>query len=250
MSETPTSLSVIGAGLPRTGTLSMKKALEIIYTQPCYHGYELVTRKQCDIPRWQMLVDEVRTTRREEKIHKYLSEILTGYGSVVNTHACWLYKEMMTLYPNAKVVLTVRDKNDWLTSFRQVIMPKSDGPRRKQFEEAKRRSGIPLDLDKLATDSFKLAFQKNDIDFDDDAMLLECYEEHIKTLQENIPSTRLLVHRLGDGWEPLCRFLNVDIPVNIPYPEAGKQSDLQNLRELIKNCGSIQDVARMHPGII
>ena len=103
MSETQTSLFVIVAGLPRTGTTTMKKALEILYSQPCYHGYELVTRKQCDIAKWQTLVDEVRTTRCEEKIQRYLSEILNGYGSVVNTHACWLYKEMMTLYPNAKV---------------------------------------------------------------------------------------------------------------------------------------------------
>ncbi|CAI2731955.1 unnamed protein product [Schistosoma spindalis] len=129
-------------------------------------------------------------------------------------------------------------------------MPKSDDPSKKQFEEAKRLAGVPVEWDQLLTDSLKLAFQKNDIDFDDDAMLLECYEEHIKTLQENIPSTRLLVHRLGDGWEPLCRFLNVDIPTNIPYPKMNQRSDLIKLSELIKNCGSLQDVARMHPGII
>ncbi|CAH8643707.1 unnamed protein product [Schistosoma rodhaini] len=250
MSETQTSLFVIVAGLPRTGTTTMKKTLEILYSQPCYHGYELVTRKQCDIAKWQTLVDEVRTTRCEEKIHRYLSEILNGYGSVVNTHACWLYKEMMTLYPNAKVVLTVRDKNDWLTSFREVFMPKSDDPRTKQMYEAKRRAGIPVELDRLVTDSLKLAFQNDDLDFDDDAMLLECYEKHMKTFRENIPSERLLVYQVADGWEPLCRFLNVDIPANITFPIVNHQSDLQKLRELMKQCGSIEEVARMHPGIL
>ncbi|CAH8577105.1 unnamed protein product [Schistosoma mattheei] len=149
-----------------------------------------------------------------------------------------------------QVVLTVRDKNDWLASFRQVVMPKSDDPRKIHMDEGKRRAGIPIELDKLLADSLKLAFQKNDLDFDDDAILLECYEKHNKTLQENIPPTRLLVHRFGDGWEPLCRFLNMDVPANIPYPVANKQSDFQTLRELIKKFGSIEAAARMHSEII
>ncbi|VDO72182.1 unnamed protein product [Schistosoma margrebowiei] len=250
MSETRTTILVVAAGLPRTGTFSMKKALEIIYSQPCYHGYELVTRKQCDIDKWQTLVDEVRTTHCEEKIHRYLSMILIGYVAVTDVPSCALYKELMSIYPNAKVVLTVRDKNDWLASFRQVVMPKSDDPRKIHMVEAKRRAKIPVELDKLLTDSLKLAFQKEDIDFDDDAMLLECYDNHIKTLQENIPSERLLVHRLGDGWEPLCRFLNVDVPANKPYPKMNQRSDMIKLRDLIKKFGSIEEVSRIHPGFI
>ncbi|VDP48825.1 unnamed protein product [Schistosoma margrebowiei] len=250
MSKTPSSISVIVTGLPRTGTTSMKKALEIIYNQPCYHGYELVTRKQCDIAKWQMLIDGVRTTRCEEKIHKCLSEMLVGYRSMSNIQVCGLYKELMTLYPDAKVVLTVRDKNDWLISLRQVVMPKSDDPRKIHMDEAKRRAGIPVEFDKLLIDSLKLAFQKEDIDFDDDAMLLECYEKHIKTLQENIPSERLLVYHIGDGWEPLCRFLNVHVPANKPYPKMNQRSDMIKLRDLIKKFGSIEEVARIHPGIV
>ncbi|CAH8620797.1 unnamed protein product [Schistosoma rodhaini] len=250
MSETQTSLLVIGAGLPRSGTMSMKKALETLYSQPCYHGYELVARKQCDIAKWQTLVDEVRTTHCEETIHRCLSEILVGYVAVTDVPSCAFYKELMSIYPNAKVVLTVRDKNDWLTSFRQVIMPKSDDPSIKQFEEAKKRSGVPVEMDKLVTDSLKLAFQKDDLDFDDDAMLIECYEKHMKTFQENIPSERLLVHRFEDGWESLCKFLNVDIPANIPYPKTNQRSDMQKLAELVMKFGSIEEVARMHPGIL
>ncbi|CAH8601755.1 unnamed protein product [Schistosoma bovis] len=129
-------------------------------------------------------------------------------------------------------------------------MPKSDDPRKIHMDEGKRRAEIPVEFDKLLIDSLKLAFQKEDIDFDDDAMLLECYEKYIKALQENVPSERLLVLQPGDGWEPLCRFLNVDVPANISYPEANNQSDLQRLRELIKKCGSIKEVARIHPRII
>ncbi|CAH8539137.1 unnamed protein product [Schistosoma turkestanicum] len=245
-----TSLLVIGAGLPRTGTLSMKKALELIYSQPCYHGYELVTTKQHDIAKWQMLADEVSSTHNEKKMHACLSEILSGYVGVVNTHSCWLFKEMMTLYPNAKVVLTTRDKYDWLISFRQVIQPKSDDPRKKHKDDAKRRAGIPVELDILINDSLKLAFRKDDLNFDDDEMLLACYEDFFKYVQQTVPSDRLLTYRIGDGWEPLCRFLNVDIPANIPFPETNQQSDLQKLREAVNKCGSIKEAARTHPGII
>ncbi|RTG81916.1 uncharacterized protein DC041_0002689 [Schistosoma bovis] len=83
--------------------MSLKKALEIIYSQPCYHGYELVTRKQCDIAKWQTLINEVRTTSCEGKIHRYLSEILVGYVAVTDVQSCALYRELMSIYPNAKV---------------------------------------------------------------------------------------------------------------------------------------------------
>ncbi|CAH8577086.1 unnamed protein product [Schistosoma mattheei] len=65
-------------------------------------------------------------------------------------------------------------------------MPKSDDPRKIHMDEAKRRAGIPVEFDKLLTDSLKLAFQKEDIDFNDDAMLIECYEKHNKTLENYV----------------------------------------------------------------
>ncbi|CAH8604570.1 unnamed protein product [Schistosoma margrebowiei] len=129
-------------------------------------------------------------------------------------------------------------------------MPKSDDPHKIHMDEAKKRAGIPVEFDKLLIDSLKLAFQKEDIDFDDDSMLLECYKKHNKTVQESIPSERLLVYHIGDGWEPLCRFLNVDVPANIPYPKLNQRSDMIKLRDLIKKFGSIEEVARMHPGFI
>ncbi|CAH8601665.1 unnamed protein product [Schistosoma bovis] len=103
MMETSTTIQVIGAGLPRTGTNSMKKALEIIYSKPCYHMYEIIFKKQSDITKWQQLIDESnKTTLDKTKIYNGLNELLNGYVATTDLPSCAFYKELMTMYPDAK----------------------------------------------------------------------------------------------------------------------------------------------------
>nr|CAX77479.1 hypothetical protein [Schistosoma japonicum] len=137
MSDNSTSLLVIGAGLPRTGTTSMKRALEILLGKPCYHMMDIMLRKHEDIGKWLQLIDEVnKTSRNEVIIHDILSEILTGYASVTDIPTCGFYRELMNVYPNAKVILTIRDKTDWLSSLRHTVMPKCCDPQKQIMEEA------------------------------------------------------------------------------------------------------------------
>ncbi|CAH8620768.1 unnamed protein product [Schistosoma rodhaini] len=248
MSETSTSLLVIGAGLPRTGTKSLKEALEIIYSKPCYHMVEIVTKKHCDIGKWQTLFTEaLNMTTDETMIHRGLSEILDGYVAVTDVPACAFYRELMSIYPNAKVILTVRDKNSWLSSVRHSVLPKSNDSYSQRLDKAKQALHLGNEINKMIMDSLRYAFQEDNLDIDNDEVLLECYEKYNKMVQETVPSERLLIHKLEDGWEPLCQFLNVTIPDGIAYPHVNTRDQIKELMELIGKNASPEDLEAIFP---
>ncbi|KAH8874606.1 Cell wall integrity and stress response component 1 precursor [Schistosoma japonicum] len=250
MSDNSTSLLVIGAGLSRTGTISMKRALEILLGKPCYHMIDIVMRKHEDIGKWLQLIDEVnKTSRNEVIIHDILSEILTGYASVTDIPTCGFYRELMNVYPNAKVILTIRDKTDWLSSLRHTVMPKCCDPQKQIKEEAMNVIGYSVEIDKMIIGSMEYAFQKKDINFDDDELLLECFDEYNKTVKETVPSDRLLIHQFGDGWEPLCKFLNVDIPNGIDYPHANERKHMKELMKSVGKHESLEKLSDIYPEV-
>ncbi|CAH8601786.1 unnamed protein product, partial [Schistosoma bovis] len=235
MSESSTTINVIGVGLPRTGTSSLKTALELLLSQPCYHIIETITKNQYDIDRWQKLFNEVRKTNPDEMvIHRGLSEILNGYASVTDIPACGFYRELMNVYPYSKFVLTIRDKNDWLSSLRQTILPKTSHSNTLVVDKVKHILGLDTRFVKMAFDSLTFAFRRGEIDFDDDAVLLECFDEYNELVVGSVPSSRLLIHKLGDGWEPLCQFLNVNVPRHIPYPHVNDRKETQKRVDVLK----------------
>ncbi|CAH8620739.1 unnamed protein product [Schistosoma rodhaini] len=249
MSESSNDLLVIGAGLPRTGTKSLKNALEIIYHKPCYHMTEIIIKQQNDIDKWQKLFDEAlkMESTNELIIQDGLKEILNNYEAVTDVPACGFYKELMNIYPNAKVLLTIRDKYDRLHSLRKVVLPKSNDPWKLKIEEGDKVLGLNSDFYKLTEDSLKFAFQKDDLNFDDDQVLLECYDEYNRLVQETVPSDRLLVLRLGDGWEPLCKFLNVEIPNGIDYSCINSHHQMTQLTEQLIKHQSLDTIIHMFP---
>ncbi|KAK4468845.1 hypothetical protein MN116_008010 [Schistosoma mekongi] len=194
--------------------------------------------------------DEVnKSSRNEVIIHDLLSEILTGYASVTDGPACGFYRELMDVYPYAKVVLTIRDKTDWLSSLRHSVMPKSCDPQKQINDEAMHLMGVNEEADKMIVGSMEYAFQKKNINFDDDELLLECFDEYNKTVKETVPPGRLLIHQFGDGWEPLCKFLNVDIPNGIGYPHANDRKQLKELLEAVVKHESLEKFSNNYPEV-
>nr|6B50_A Chain A, Sulfotransferase oxamniquine resistance protein [Schistosoma mansoni] len=257
MIESSTTIQVISAGLPRTGTKSLKNALEIIYHKPCYHMFEIIFNKQSDIIKWQNLIHDSHMittppplTTKTIAIYDKLKELLDGYIATTDLPTCGFYKDLMNIYPNAKVLLTIRDKYDWLHSLRKVVLPKSNDPWKLKIEEGDKVLGLNSDFYKLSEDSLKFAFQKDDLNFDDDQVLLECYDEYNRLVQETVPSDRLLVLRLGDGWEPLCKFLNVEIPNGIDYPCVNSHHQMTQLTEQLIKYKSLDAIIHMFPDLI
>lgn len=224
-------LQVIGAGWGRTGTESLKKALEILGYNKCYHMFELL-KDGSRLQFWEEL-DANRKTDFEA--------LFDGYSAAVDFPAASYYKELMEQYPEAKVVLTVRDPDKWYESASKTILKKPPrfifialrflslfskklGTFPKVFAYAERTVHQELLQGKL-TDA---AFLK--------AKMQEWNEEVIRT----VPAERLLVYEVKEGWEPLCTFLGQPIPSE-PFPRANDSDAFQKrlkLKALIKEQSS------------
>lgn len=187
------ALKVIGAGFGRTGTLSLKHALETLGFVKCYHMMEVIQN-----PRHIRLWTEAHQGKPVD-----WDALFAGYQASVDWPACNLWGEQLEHFPRAKVILTLRDPDRWYESVMNTIYKNtvldSESPDEKRRSFAAWTRQIiwePLFGDRM----------------DDRAHAIDVFNRHNETVEASVPSDRLLVFSPGDGWGPLCRFLSADIP--------------------------------------
>ncbi|KAF7231914.1 hypothetical protein EG68_10956 [Paragonimus skrjabini miyazakii] len=230
-------LLVIGAGFGRTGTMSLKTALEIIYDQPCYHMIELLTHYKDHSRKW-IEVDRLVSELKDGKIDPRLFyEIFAEYRCTVDFPSCSYYPQMMQVYPEAKVVLTFRDKYSWLESVRATILPQRDFRR---CDWADRMIIAYLNGYDFLTMHFTMWERTlgQNVDILNDEMVLAAYDQWIDQVKQIVPTDRLFVFQGKDGWEPLCKFLNVPVP-NQPFPNVNERA------EFVKRIENFQRLTRL-----
>jgi Sulfotransferase domain len=200
-------MKVIGAGLPRTGTLTQKIALEMLGFGPCYHMVNVLGE-----------LDLATAWRRAVDGDADWDGIFAGFESTVDWPGSYFYRELMDAHPDAKVLLSTRDGDSWARSMRETIWEVLYGDGLMAHLSAARcvvdtgwRGYIDL-MDEMWTRSRLL----NGSQTTDEWMRegLQRYHEEVKA---TVPPERLLVWSVGDGWEPLCGFLEVPIP-DTPFP--------------------------------
>jgi hypothetical protein len=186
------ALKVIGAGLGRTGTLSIKLALEQLGFGPCYHMVELFMNP-AHAPLW------LRAAEGDPD----WATIFRGYGSTVDYPGCSFWRELMQFYPNAKVLLSTRDPNAWFESTQATIF----SPGTIQFTE-----GGPLKefFDRTVLGEFGERIH-------DREFMIDRFVRHNAEVERAVAPERLLVYQARQGWGPLCSFLGVPVP-DKPYP--------------------------------
>jgi hypothetical protein len=192
-------LKVIGAGFGRTGTDSMREALTILGFGPCHHMFEVIqneTQKQ----RWRALVQGAAPD---------WESLFEGYNSCVDWPSAYYWRELAAAYPQAPVILTYRSPESWWESFEKTLLP-----------------GIANSTDPQSLGLALIAAKVFGGGMADRAKAIAAYEENARNVIAAIPASRLLVFRLGDGWEPLCHHLGVAVPEQ-PYPSRNSTSDFQ-----------------------
>lgn len=207
-------MKVIGAGLPRTGTLSQKVALEMLGLGPCYHMVNVLGNLDL-APQWRRAMDGEGNW----------DEIFDGFESTVDWPGSFFYRELMEVYPEAKVVLGVRDGDSWARSMRDTIWgvfygdglvrhlssarghvdPKWHGYI-EMMEEMWQRSGL---------------MEGEDTPAEWMSGAMERYQDEV---QRTVPSDRLLVWSVTDGWDGLCDFLEVPVP-DTPFPHLNESAE-------------------------
>lgn len=195
-------MKVIGAGFGRTGTMSLKVALEELGAGPCLHSLEALSsgNGQIAASHWERIANGEQIDWREA---------FDGWGSTVDWLGARFYLEMLQAWPQAKVILSVRDPEDWYESCHASLhatrelagalrAPRDSAPIFRAVDNA------------IWEDLFEGRFGERDY-------ALEVFERHRLQVARVVPAERLLIYNIREGWQPLCDFLGVPVP-KTPFP--------------------------------
>lgn len=189
------TIKVIGAGMGRTGTLSLKAALEQLGFDKCYHMEERFKHWEQHTPLWNAA----------GRGNPDWDTLFKGYKATVDFPGCTFYRELADYYPEAKVVLSVRDADKWYASTQETIF--------RPDLRASVREQAPADQEFAET----CVYGPFDGEVNEREHTIARFKQHNEQVKANIPAARLLVFQVQDGWEPLCEFLGVPVP-DTPFP--------------------------------
>lgn len=197
------NLRVVGAGLPRTGTQSLRVALERLLGGPCYH-MSAIPGHPFDLgPEWSRALSGGAPD---------WERVFAGFSAAVDWPASLFWRELAAAQPDALVLLSLRDGAEtWYQSFAATILPhvrQSSAPGwtagRALVQLVERHARTPR--------------------WDDPELLMRAYERHADEVRRAIPARRLLEWRAPDGWAPICRALDLPVP-DEPFPWTNRRAD-------------------------
>ena len=221
-------MKVIGAGFGRTGTASLKSALQELGFGPCYHMFEFFGHPgHADF--WE-------TAWRGEPLD--WDGVLGDYESSVDWPACTFYEQLMERHPDAKVLLSVRDPEQWYESMRSTVYELAKLSRRSPFS----RVGLALaSLIRFGTFTTRPLQMGVEIiwrgtfegKFEDKLYAIGVFERHNEEVERRVPKGRLLVYEVKQGWGPLCEFLGVEAPAK-PFPHLHEAAETRRVIRAVR----------------
>lgn len=197
-------LKVIGAGLGRTGTLALKAALEQLGFGPCHHMVEVFAHLQ--------QADFWRRAAEGEAVD--WDEVYAVYPATVDWPSCHFWRQLADRYPDAKILLTVRDPERWWESMNETILQVIKAGL--ADPDPGRRAGMRFAELIIHDQTFGGDLGRNSV--------IAAFERHNAALQAAIPPERLLVYEVSHGWAPLCAFLDVPAPDG-PFPHINSREE-------------------------
>ncbi len=204
------ALKVIGTGFGRTGTHSLKLALEMLGAGPCYHMMEVFAHPG-HAEQWHALCDGRQSD---------LDAVLSGFSSVVDWPTTYFWRDLIARNPGAKVLHTERPAEEWYQSISQTIFPATqrvipaDAPEPWPGARAAQAMIVRLIWERVFGEDLS---RENAI---------KVYQAHNEAVRQAIPRENLLVFNARDGWEPLCTFLGVAVPA-APYPKTNSTDEFR-----------------------
>lgn len=194
------ALKVVGAGLGRTGTLSMKRALEQLGFGPCHHMIEVFMHPE-SVPLWIDAGDG----------RPDWDAIFRDYASMVDYPGARYWRQLAEHYPEAKVLLTLRDPDAWFESTQATI-----------FAPNSPAVNAPPEMKRF----FASIIGEFGERLHDRAFMTDHFRRHNALVQATIPKERLLVYEVGEGWTRLCAFLGVPVP-DTPFPSENSREEFR-----------------------
>ncbi len=209
-------MKLIGAGFPRTGTMSTKLALEQLGLGPCYHFVTQFERPQ-DVDVWQAAAEGRPVDWKA---------LFADFQTAVDWPQSVFYKQLMEVFPDAKVLLNVRDPEKWYESITNTVYPASRGGLSAPAGSVINRAAHVIDAI-----GWQGIFHGR---FEEKQDAISTFERWNQEVKEYVPADRLLVWDVKEGWEPLCRHLGVAVP-DAPFPRV---NDTESFRQRFMAVGS------------
>ena len=199
------SLKIVGAGFGRTGTHSLKIALEHLLDAHCYHMSEVLSNQEHILwweqascgksPHWNLLFER--------------------YSATVDWPSACFWSEIVAAFPDAHVLLSIRDGNSWWESANKTIFKSLNDP---QFPKNWRNM-------------FRLLLERQGIrDVSDKQACIDVFNQHNRTVIETVDPNRLILWRPGDGWGPICKALDIAVP-NVEFPLTNTSKEWEEREE-------------------
>ncbi|KAF5686346.1 hypothetical protein FCIRC_2902 [Fusarium circinatum] len=215
-----TRLQVIGAGLPRTGTASISRALEFFSTVL----YITVLNQ------WRPEGISIRRSNLD-----LIKERVDGFVAITDSPGSTLVREFMAIYPDAKVICTVRDIEAWERSMATVSS--------KSTQWFLRFVLFPLPSLRYFVDYIDALRQQWFLKFGEtEPVTSSSYNEHVTWLKENVPEDRLVFIDVRDGWEPLCKALDLPVPKDVPFPRINDSQAIDSFAKKHINRGAFSPI--------
>lgn len=202
-------LGIVGAGFARTGTTSLRSALDRLGFGPCYHMSE-VFKNPAHIDVWN---DAGNGKPVDWDV------LFDGYYSATDYPAAHFWRELMDYYPDSKVILTVRKTDLWYESISQTLFLVAEED----------QSQAPVIAKKQRAMAHRLLQQYLKGNSTDPDHVKATFEANNRRIMDTVPPDRLLVFDVAQGWEPLCAFLQCDCP-DEPFPRLNTTKDFQDFR--------------------
>ena len=201
------AINIIGVGVGRTGTYSLKSAINHLGFGPCFHMEEVLKNMDLQVPLWSDAL----------KGNANWSAIYNGFESAVDWPTAGFFRELIKEYPTAKFILTERSPENWADSFGSTIYKLVEG---RDKAPEKMHDWLNMVNEVLAKTGFPDGLDREG--------LINGFIAHNKAVRDVIPEEQLLIFQVKDGWEPLCKFLNVPVP-NEPFPRTNNREEFWDL---------------------
>jgi hypothetical protein len=204
------SLKVVGAGLGRTGTHSLKLALEQLLGAPCYHMLEVIGHLEY-AQYWSDALDGKPVD---------WAQVMDGYAASVDWPAAAFWQELADANPDAIVLLSTRSSTDaWWKSANETIF------------EISRHAAADPSVAALVEMPQKLFTKRFTPNWTDPAAAKRAYEEHNARVRAAVPAQRFVDWQPGDGWDPICAALGLPVPSE-PFPHVNTTADFRAMTGL------------------
>jgi len=201
------SLKVIGTGVGRTGTYSLRLAIDHLGLGPCHHMEEVLHNQAQQVPLWVAALNGKPDW----------SAVYSGYESAVDWPTAGFHRELVAAFPSAKFILTTRSPDSWVSSFSEtiykILATKDQAP-------APMRAWLEMCIAVISRTGFPPGL--------DEAALKKAFVAHDNAVRAVVPADRLLIYQVKEGWGPLCAFLGVPVP-DVPFPRTNDRAEFWDL---------------------